>query len=448
MGFCSAYPQKLKDFSTKSDFELAFAPVSISSAEDAQQCVSFLKSEAVDLIILQCCALAGDGNIVIPFAKSGIDLVIWCVPEPKREGFIPLNSMTCTNLYFSVVHSLLKDLDVKVKWLYGDTDDPLFYERLNVTLAAIRAKKHLSCSKVARIGGTAEGFINLSYDAALYEKRLGVKIVDYELDEILEKMKNYPENEVKALLTDLEKPDRAPEVGDVQMENSARLILALRNFAEKEKFDALAVSCWPEFQIKIGLSTCMAFGQLNDAGLICSCEGDVPGAISMILLDDLSNKHPMIMDMVALDEKEDAITFWHCGMGMPSYADQGGYCFIKYPAYPEILDEPGVSVDLKFAPQAATVCRLNGMDAGTLLAASANIVKGPDRSYAGARGWFTNFSMRGKKISAVEFFDAAMRWGIAHHYVISSGHVEAQLLEFAGRLGIEVVKAEPYADYI
>ena len=86
----------------------------------------------------------------------------------------------------------LKDLDVQVKWLYGDIDDPLFTKRLNVTLGALKAKKHLGHAKVARIGGTAEGFINLSFDPDLYEKRLGVKIVDYDLPEIFEKMKNYP----------------------------------------------------------------------------------------------------------------------------------------------------------------------------------------------------------------------------------------------------------------
>jgi L-fucose isomerase-like protein len=200
--------------------------------------------------------------------------------------------------------------------------------------------------------------------------------------------------------------------------------------------------------VKMGLSTCMAFSQLNDSGFICSCEGDVPGAISMMMLDDLSGKHPMIMDMVALDEKEDAITFWHCGMGMPSYVDKNGYCFIKYPAYPEILNEPGVAVDMKFAPQVATICRLNGADAGTLLAATANIVPGPDRSFDGARGWFSDFSMQGRKLSAVEFFDTVMRWGIAHHYVITSGLVETALLETAHRLGIEVATAKPYAHHM
>ena len=334
---------------------------------------------------------------------------------------------------------------MEAKWLYGDIDNPLFVDRLNVTLAALRAIKHLRSARVARVGGTAEGFINLAFDAEQYRKRLGVEIVDYELPEIMEQMKKYPDKEVKALLTDLEKPKRSPAVLPGQMDASARLILVLKKFIEKENIDALAVSCWPEFQVKLGLSTCMAFSQLNDAGVVCSCEGDVPGAISMMMLDDLAGNHPMIMDMVALDEKEDAITFWHCGMGMPSYADKNGYCFVKYPAYPEILDEPGVAVDMKFAPREATICRLNGADAGTLLAATADIVPGPDRSFDGARGWFSHFSMQGRKISAVEFFDTAMRWGIAHHYGISSGKVEPGLLELAHRLGLEVVTAKPYA---
>lgn len=446
MGFCKAYPEKLKVISAELGFDLAFAPVQISTLEDSKQCVSFFETEKVDLIVLQCCALAGDGNIVMPFAKSGRALAVWCVPEPMREDLLPLNSMTCANLYISVINSLLRDLNTQVKWLYGDTDNPLFRERLRITVEALSVKKHLSHSKIARIGGTAEGFINLSYDATLFGKRLGIKIDDYELQEIFERMKRYPENEVNGLASDLKRIPRSPEVLETQIDSSARLILTLQEFAKKENYDALAVSCWPKFAREVGISACMAYGQLNDSGLICACEGDVPGAISMMVLKDLSNKPPMIMDMVAIDERFDAITFWHCGVGMPSYADKTGYRFTKYPLFPEIHDNPGVSVDIKFAPQKATICRLNGLDAGQLLVASTDIVDGPDRSYTGARGWFSNFSMQGEKISAVEFFDTVCHYGIPHHYAITGGHVETPIIELANRLGIEIVKKRHYAD--
>lgn len=420
----------------------------IDTVESAARAVRELQANQVDLILLRCNALAGDGEIATTFVKSGIPLAVWCVPEPTREGNLYLNSMTCANLYMSVANSNLRELDAKVKWLYGVPDDPLFYRRLDVTVRALRAMKRIKGARIAQIGGSASGFINMEYDKAAYEKKLGCEIITQGLDAIYDLAKAMSEREVAEELARISGVPIAETVRPAEMNASARVILALRKYQRENGIDAMAVSCWPGFQDEMGISACMAYGQLNDAGTICACEGDVPGAISMLLLDALSDRHPMIMDMVAMDAAEDAIAFWHCGMGMPSYADEKGFSFIKYPAYPEIMDQPGVSVDMKFAPQPATIARIGGFGAESVLISEADIVEGPDRSYTGARGWFRNFRMAGQKLRVVDFWNTVCSCGNAHHYVITSGHVGDACMEFAHRMQIRPVERTEYHDYL
>ena len=448
LGLMKEYSGKTASFLASLDCDLYQPSYAVTSAEEAVKAVEDFKEKKADLILLQCNVLAGDGAIAEAFIRSGIPLAVWCVPEPGRSGFLYLNSITGANLYMSVANSNLRELDARVKWLYGSPDDPLFTRRLEVTVRALKAAKRLRGAKIAQIGGTAFGFINLDYDAAAYKERFGCEIFQADLEEIYDLMERADEAEVKEELNKAGKGCVSCLAKETEMDESARLILALRKFGEDNGCDAMAVSCWPDFQVVKGISACMAYGRLNDTGHICACEGDVPGAVSMLLLEELSGHHPMIMDMVAMDQEADALTFWHCGMGMPSYADGKGFSFVKYPAYPEVMDEPGVSVDMKFAPQRATIARIGRKDASSILICESDIIEGPDSSYTGARGWFSRFRMGEKNLSAVDFWNTVCACGNAHHYVISAGSAHDAAMEFAHRTGIEPVKAAEYHDYL
>lgn len=425
----------------RSSFEIDEAAAAAKAAKE-------FREKNVDLILLRCNVLAGDGEIASAFVSSGIPLAVWCVPEPRREGLLYLNSMTCANLYMSVANFNLRDRDAQVKWLYGTPDDPLFRNRLDVTVRALRAVRRIRGARIAQLGGSAFGFINMEYSQAAFEKKLGCEIVTLELDEIYASARAMTGSQVADELAQLRRAHISGTVKPSELDMSARVILALRKYSRENAVDAMAVSCWPGFQDELGISACMAYGQLNDGGIICACEGDVPGAVSMLLLDSLSGHHPMIMDLVAMDRQEDALAFWHCGMGMPSYADGQGFSFVKYPSYPEIMDQPGISVDMKFAPQPATIARIGGWGAESILISESDIIDGPDRSYTGARGWFGGFRMAGRAISAVDFWNTVCASGNAHHYIITAGHVGDACMEFAHRMHIQPVEKAEYHDYL
>lgn len=412
-----------------------------SAAVAAAVCGAFTAAR-VDLTILMCCRLVGDGCVVEPFMRSGQELAVWCLPEPVKTGPLLLNSMTCANLYMSAAKLFSSaDSGKQAGWLYGTPDDPLMKDRLQVMLDALYARKNLRGAVLMQIGQTSPGFVNLRCQAEEVAARWGVRIQSYSLREIFRDTEEIDEDSARELAGQLTAGAQCCTGSGQELLLTARLILSLQALRQRFQVQAFSISCWPEFQQELHVSTCLAFAKLNEAGIPVSCEGDLPGALTMLAAHYVSGKAPMLMDLSAMDYEADTILFWHCGMGLPCYADAQGFQLTKYPADSRILDLPGVCVDVKFAPQPVTICRFSGAGAEKVFVCQAMIVPGPDRSFDGARGWFSQFEMNGRPLSAPKFFNTVCTSGTPHHYVICPGHIEAQMRELSTRCGAEIMKA-------
>lgn len=421
----------------------------LDSPESAAAVSRRFAARSVDLTILMCCRLSGDGKIVEPFMRSGQEVLVWSVPEPKQTGNLTLNSLTCANLYMSVAEGLSATCSNKrAKWLHGGISSPYFQDRLRTTIDAIRAKKRLSMSTVLRAGNTAEGFGNLLCSPEAVRARYGAKMQSIPLKTLTDRMRDVSQPDADALALRMTDWAGGSAGFEGEIEKSARLALALESVCSETGADALALRCWPEIQCDLKFSACLAVSWLNDQGVIVSCEGDAPGALTMLLMRETTGARPLLLDMVAADLDNDLIQFWHCGIGMKCYGDGAGCKLMKYPCDPAILDHPGACVDMKYAPQPVTVCRLSGEDAGRMLVCQAEIVAGPDAGFDGGRGWFSNFTMDGQPVTAAELVDTAFLSGSPHHYVICAGYAESALREFAYRCNLDVAQRRNYRDYL
>ena len=93
---------------------------------------------------------------------------------------------------------------------------------------------------------------------------------------------------------------------------------------ESEGYDALAVQCWPSFQDDFQVAPCMAYSLLgSEDGFAVSCEGDVPGAVTMLLMNSMSTVHgsSTLLDLTALDYESDAALLWHCAGDTPTLSE-------------------------------------------------------------------------------------------------------------------------------
>jgi L-fucose isomerase-like protein len=427
-------------------FDLLTGDRALSDRADAEAVSRQFAAQSVDLVLLLCNTFTPNGDVVLPFAALPARLGLWALPEPMREGPLPLSSLVALNLFASMLQHYGNGPQPRCKWFFGEVADPAFRRRLEVTIRALRAVKGLDGATIGYIGGHAPGFDNLAFDADALQRNLGVQVRELPLAAVIDEARACSEEEAvdRGAGIAAQASEVACSAGDLQA--TGRIALALQRVLERGRFAALAASCWPGFFQELGVFPCVAYGTLNAEGTIVACEGDVMSAVSLLALSLAGDARPTLMDMVSLLPDERAVCFWHCGLATWKLADSGGVRLITRPV-PQAdgsSADVGGFADVSFAPGAATVARIH-RNGNELLVAGGEISGQLGPGYEGSSGWLTDLHMIHQRVTPTQFLDAVVRHGIEHHYAVLAQDVTDALVEFASWLGIQVIEPrEPH----
>lgn len=301
--------------------------------------------------------------------------------------------------------------------------------------------KKFSQKRICQIGAEAYGFLNLREDEQMLEQRLGVKIDHLDVDTLVARAKAINDSSVKEALTKIKSCYSSCLVGENALDGSVRIYLALKELAQERDYLAFAVSCWPELQDQYTMVPCAAFSWLAEfEDIPISCEGDVGGAISMVMLHELMQTKPTLLDLTQLSKKDDALLFWHCGFSPMSLA-KGECSLIEHPMLNRRLPKDnrvGTAQDFVFNDGTVTVVRMGGKDMGVLCfeAQSTQLSKS---GFTGTRAWLTDFVGSTKNENALSVLDSIMDNGIEHHYALAMGSGLRRLKLFAKANNLKLV---------
>ena len=167
---------------------------------------------------------------------------------------------------------------------------------------------------------------------------------------------------------------------------------------------------------------------MSDELIPCSCEADVNGTITQMMLQSISGKPAFGTDIVSIDSERDAIVVWHCGLAPLSMADT--------------QELPGVTIhsnrklpllfEFTLKPGPVTVARLSESSGEyRLVIGCGKIVPGP-KSFSGTSG-LLQFD-----IPAREVLDVILTEGLEHHISITYGDYADVLVALAKLLNIPV----------
>jgi L-fucose isomerase-like protein len=200
----------------------------------------------------------------------------------------------------------------------------------------------------------------------------------------------------------------------------------LKEIAAEANLDGLAVRCWPEFFTEMGCAACGAMSMLSDGfdqstPLPCSCEADINGTVTQLMLQTLADAPAFGTDMVGVNQAEDLLALWHCGLAPLSMADpnmpaQGGiHSNRKVPLVMDFPLKPGV-ITFARVSQATGDLRLV-IGKGEMLAAP--------KPFSGTSGTL-KLDIPGK-----QFLDSLLHEGLEHHISIAYGNHLNSLIAFA-----------------
>ena len=442
----------LEKLAEELDFELVAVADEIMSAEAAVNAGDVIREQGVDLLMLQNSACSM-GDQLLPLIDAAPYLGLWSTPDPHMEGEIQIHSLVSMSQYASIIKRYFRDRDVPYKWFYGHVESDTFQDRFRVTVRALTAIKNMEHTRIGWIGGLSDGFHDMIFDERTLKHRLGVSVESRELAEVVRRAEAYDTEPVRKVTADVRAAASSISVSeDASFDRVTRLYLALRDMAAEFEYDVLAVQCWSKFQELYRVAPCMAYSWLgSEDGMAVSCEGDVPGAISMHLLNLLTRRHgsSTLLDMTALDPATNAMLMWHCGVSPRHFANDDGIKWVDHVTLGrKQSDGPyGVSGDQLFAPQETTVTYV-GDDGSSLLVLYSDIVEREAKGFDGTRGWFSEFELNKEPISLWDLINTLTVRGHEHHYAVGQGDVTSELMEFAAWKRMRLIERIPYVDYL
>ena len=286
---------------------------------------AFIENKTADLVIVQNLTFANAAYISEIIHAFDCPVLLWTLREPVIDGTrLRLNSLTGA---FSAANTMTQ-FGRRFSYVFGAPEEARVHKTIAATIAAAKLKKAMRSLRLLQVGHTPQGFgFGRALDADMLHT-FGVRLESIEARELIDTAKGYSEAEIASYLDDAKGRIRALDtVDEKNVRDFARLYKAYAEYVQTHNIGALASRCWPDFFTAFGTPVCSVLGILNDLGVASACETDAYGALSMYIAAFLTGKSAFFGDPVSLDENENTVTFWHCGMAPCSLArEDTGAC--------------------------------------------------------------------------------------------------------------------------
>jgi L-fucose isomerase-like protein len=444
--------EEMKKLSKQLNFELVYINEGVYTDKEAEEVKKKFKEEKIDFIMIQSSAF-NSGTIIPILTKLNVPIGLWAVPEPTESGALPVNSFCAVNMNASIIGQYLNEYDIAFKWYYGYSSDELFIERFRLTVKALTAIKNVREARIALIGGIANGFDNQYYDERKLEKRFGVRLYrNHEFSEIKDRMLSYRDEEVEDLINEIKADScKCNALASEKLNKNARLIKAIVDFKEENNYDAIAISCWPKFRIELDMVSCAAIGRLNEHYFPTACEGDVYGLVTMMMMRYMNDKPSLLMDLSNVDEKDESVLLWHCGLGCNNIAYKGEVKLASHcnpgPWSGEGLKRNAPVADMIIGKQEGTAARFS-KDGKEIFLLTGEFNNPEKPSFDGSRGWLSNLKLNTEEIKVRDLIETIMVRHQPHHYAVAFNDLGAEMMEVAAWLGIKPMEEVKYKHFL
>ncbi len=390
---------------------------------------AFLEECQPDLVILQNITFANAAYASEVLKKLDCPILLWTLREPVIDGGrLRLNSLTGAYSAANAIKAFRKE---PLNYIFGSPEEEEVRAKVGATIRAAKLKYDMRHLTVAAVGHTPQGFgFGRALDLEMLEN-FGASLESIEARELIDIAKGYSDEDVKDYLADAgERMCGLENTPEQNRKDFARLYRAYKEYVKDHHVGALASRCWPDFFTAFGTPVCAVLAMLNDLGVAASCEADTYGALSMYLGMQLTQQATFFGDPVSMDEKENTITFWHCGTAACSLAREDTGAKVDVHCNRKI----GPTLDFGCKPcKEVTIFRIGKDSDGDFrfFIAGGEALDKPKQFNGTSLVVKTNADAKNIVYESVEA-------GWEPHFVVAYGNVAAELEILAGMLNMEV----------
>lgn len=351
----------------------------LKNMDDAFKAAEYFKKQEVDCLFIPHCNFGTEDGVAYVAKAIGKPVLLWGPRDnaPSDDGM----RFRDTQCGLFATSKVLQRYGVKFTYIINShLDTPVFEKGFLNFLCAADGVRAFMNARIGQLSTRPRDFCSVIVNEGELLERFGTQVVPWEVaclaDDVRKKIAN-PDDTVRALAADMEKrADFTCASKDLSLRLAA-LEQGIWDWAEREGLDAVAVQCWDLLQKELGICSCYIHGSMTEKGLPLSCETDIHGALTSLLLQgcthfelptflaDLTIRHPA---------NDNAELLWHCGPFPATFAIDK-FSVGKHYLLPN--EEEGVAYG-EMKRGALTVTRFDGIHGKySLLCGEGKAVEGP-----------------------------------------------------------------------
>ncbi len=228
------------------------------------------------------------------------------LPEMLARGierYYLLTSGMSNSLAASLeILSYLRQQGLKGEVLHGSA--PYLQQRVSALETVAKARKQLQGTRIGVIGQPSDWLIASQADPMALSDRLGVKLVEVPMQELLNEIAKAPRNNAPAEEQMADKVRQA-------YPGATQIYHALEVLVKRYELGAFTLRCF-DLLTSVGNTGCLALASFNSDGIPAACEGDVPALLSMMIAHALTGCTGFQANPARIDVETGRMLFAHC----------------------------------------------------------------------------------------------------------------------------------------
>jgi L-fucose isomerase-like protein len=307
----------------KAGFQLEEPEEPISELALAQSTAQKFSETPVDLVLIFQ-ATFSDSTMIVELVQSiDVPIFLWAIPEAWTGERLRLNSLCGINLAGHALTLRKRQYD----YAYAMPQEAEVIEKIRDLAKVGRLQRRLKAARLGVVGEHPYGMDTCHLDEPRLKETFGVQIQHIELEDVFSRARSMPDSAIAQIRSQLDtRLDNLSTLDQIPLNGTLSVYNALKEIAEEQKLDGLAVRCWPEFFTEMGCAACGAMSMLTDGfemetPLPCSCEADINGTLTQLMLQILADAPAFGTDIVGVDTEQDRVALWHCGLAPFTMAD-------------------------------------------------------------------------------------------------------------------------------
>lgn len=290
----------------------------VETRDEGRLYASWLKEHQgqYDGVIFSMPIFVDENGAAEALKDAGVPILLQAYPDEigkmdfqhRRDAFCGKFSVTDVFTQYQIPFTVLKPHVVH----------PLskaFAQNLRDFAAVCRVVNGMKRFTIGCIGARTTAFKTTRFDEIALQK-YGITVESFDLSELVYKVgaKADTDPAVQERIARLQAYTNCEKVPAANMATLAKISVLLDEYIRDYHLDAITLRCWNEMETILRVCPCVLLSELNDRGIVASCEIDLCSAITMRAMSLASEQPTTVLDWNNnYGEEENKVILFHCG---------------------------------------------------------------------------------------------------------------------------------------